>query len=154
MKNKIDIFKASKFCAPRYFPFEYFYELSQWEYIHKSPYSVSFYSDKVNWGIKPDKCLRISDHWNFTSRLTLHCKTDIPVPENHWAIGQYNAEQGIFIILDIKNPKIKLASDKDFRLLLVNLRYDSLIKNGEIAPELQERIDYSYMKKYFKIQES
>lgn len=153
MKNEINIFKASNFCAPRNFPVEFFVQMSQWEHIIKSPYGVSFYTHETDWNTKVDKCLRISDHWNFYSEydFKLHCKTNIPVPENHWALGQYDAQQQLFVILDIKNPKNKIAREKDFRLLMMNMKYDALIADKTITPDIKKRIDYSFLKKQLTI---
>lgn len=62
-----------------------------------SPYSYSFYSSKnIDWGYKPAGSLRISDHWNFESGNTVHCKTNVPRFDG-WAVGRYN--NGIYEII-------------------------------------------------------
>jgi|SRR5690625_209629 len=73
--------------------------LNQFEEVHNSPYSESFYDRRVGWGEKPEGTLRCSDHWNYTTEHDdlIHSITDIEVREGNWAIGKY--VNGIYEIL-------------------------------------------------------
>ena len=66
--------------------------LDTWKIVSQSPYSYSFYnSDFIDWNYKPDKSLRISNHWNFVSEGEIHCATDCGT-KNGWYVGKYNAK--------------------------------------------------------------
>lgn len=71
-------------------------ELNQWEYVHQSPYSLSFYNtSQVGWHQKPIGSLRLSDHWNFVSRNQLHCRTKEPLKKEwkqRFLLGIYTGE--------------------------------------------------------------
>lgn len=155
LKNEITLKYAAQRCAGFKFPVEFFVQMTQWENIIKSPYSLSFYTHETDWNKKEDKSLRISDHWNFTTEYDfttkLHCKTDREVPKDHWAIGQYDANQGIFIILDIKNPERKICREKDFQLIVMDIKYKEVI--NKVEPKFHPLVDYNFLKKYYKILE-
>lgn len=61
-----------------------------WARVSRSPFSDSFYSfPGKTWDHTPEGIVRASDHWNFTSRGEVHCRTDIPVPNNtHWTLAE------------------------------------------------------------------
>ena len=75
--------------------------IKTWDTISKSPYSDSFYnSDDIDWDYKPDKSLRISDHWNFISRDKKHCKLDSKSDYcNDWLLCQYDSATDTYHIL-------------------------------------------------------
>jgi hypothetical protein len=92
------------------------------EEFHKSPWSHSYYSDKVDWNSKPDKSYRLSDHWNFYTKGKYHCETTTPVENNtHWSLGQYNAEKSKYEIL-LSYPKVKDNSSVADNLKMKNLK--------------------------------
>ena len=74
-----------------------------WKSISKSPYSDSFYNAKnITWKNKPDRSLRLSNHWNFGSAYDqkTHCETDRPIEnERKWALAEYHKEDGKYHIL-------------------------------------------------------
>ena len=85
--------------------------MKEWQVIYKSPYSKSFYSSSdISWSNKPKDSYRVSDHWNFFTRGTYHCRTDKKVPDNtHYAIGKWNAEEKLYNIILIEPTKIQFA---------------------------------------------
>jgi hypothetical protein len=82
--------------------------------IAASPYnkytSGSYYNTKEkSWDFTPEGAIRVSDHWNFYSRGTKHCITDIDNSkiEGKWITAQYY--NGIWNVIS--------ADDKDFTAL-------------------------------------
>lgn len=73
-------------------PQEVLDEINKFEHINKSPYSSTYYNmPGISWDYKPEGSLRMSDHWNFTSRGEKHCLlegTDKLV-ENRWILAKY-----------------------------------------------------------------
>lgn len=122
--------------------------MKTWDVIYKSPYSNSFYSSTdVNWGQKPDKSYRASDHWNFYTREKWHCQTDEKVPNNtHISIGQYDKESGKYhIILSLPTTKqqerqskqeIKLKHLKDPETIYRKKLFKDRILNKEVLVKL------------------
>jgi hypothetical protein len=160
IRNQVTIQQACNYVATFNFPIEFFMEMIKWQHIVKSPYSLSFYSHETDWNKKEDKSFRISDHWNFITSHDdfedrLHCITDKPVPKDHWAIGRYDIEQKLFVILDIKNPTIRITRTKEFRLLTMNMKYeeDTIRKQAHLGNEIRRKIDYGFLKKYYCILE-
>lgn len=73
-------------------PKEVLEEINNFEYINKSPYSLTFYNvPEVTWDYKPEGSLRISDHWNFVSHGTKHCLLDNTEKtiQNNWILAKY-----------------------------------------------------------------
>jgi len=72
-----------------------------WEIIYKSPYSDSFYSSTdISWDHKPDMSFRVSDHWNFKSMDSIHCKTNKKVTNRATiTLGQYHTKDGHYKVL-------------------------------------------------------
>lgn len=67
-------------------------EVSKFNYINKSPYSLSYYNvPNVTWDYKPEGSLRISDHWNFISHGEKHCILEgvEEKVENNWMLAKY-----------------------------------------------------------------
>ena len=89
--------------------------IRSWDYVSTSPHSDSYYNCKgKTWDYTAPNCLRVANHWNFTTikrerdsitkelleNYQLHAQTDIPVRSNkEWAIGKYNSEKGIYEII-------------------------------------------------------
>ena len=71
--------------------------------IHRSPYGDSFYdSADISWTHKPDRSLRLANHWNFKTGYdsAVHCPTDRPVENTRkWALAEYHAEDGVYHVL-------------------------------------------------------
>ena len=81
-------------------------EISKWGHISKSPYSESYYSmPGKTWGGTPEGIRRVADHWNFESKGRVHCRTDKPVPDGYWALGEYH--DGTYTILKTVKPLSK-----------------------------------------------
>ena len=81
-------------------PFEALKEISTWDFIHKSPYSLSFYNSEKDWSDDKDGIIRISNHWNFETKGELHAKTDKDI-KNTWARGV--SESGVYKISKVYN---------------------------------------------------
>ena len=93
-------------------PFEALCDIITWDYIHKSPCSLSFYNKKKDWNITEEGTIRISDHWNFIAYKrgrggviegggNTHAVSDIDVPQGTWAKGEYDHINEKFIITKI-----------------------------------------------------
>ena len=79
-------------------------EMYELDYVHRSPYSISFYNKRKDWDYTEKDTIRWSNHWNFYSRKTgnkLHAKTNIEVPNDTWARGKYDINSDTFIIEEI-----------------------------------------------------
>ncbi len=130
--------------------------MSTWEVINRSPYSDTFYSSTdIDWGHKPDKSYRVSDHWNFTTQGNKHCVTDDSVPNNtHISIGQYSKDTNtykILLSLPTEKHKNKLAKSEARMKYLQNpdliykkTLFKERIKNGEIIA------DFDYEGEHYK----
>lgn len=73
-------------------PREVLEEIKTFDYINKSPYSLSFYNvPNITWEHKPEGSLRISDHWNFISHGKKHCVLENREEyiENNWMLAKY-----------------------------------------------------------------
>lgn len=77
--------------------------LDTFEDFHKSPYSFSYYdSENISWENKPEKSLRLSNHWNIKNDASdsLHCPlkgTNLRM-DNTWLLCQFNKNK--YEILD------------------------------------------------------
>ena len=125
-------------------------QMKTWEVIYKSPYSNSFYNTtEINWGDKPNCSLRVSDHWNFSTRKTkltgrLHCKTNKNVlNKSKYTIGKYNSEKDSYIVLlslnkqsnqnmiDYKRSDENIEKNRMFSNMITNSElYSSFEANG------------------------
>lgn len=62
--------------------------------------SKSIYSKPTDWGFKLDGTERVSDHWNFYTRGSYHCRTSTPVENNtHYTLARYNKSTGLFDVI-------------------------------------------------------
>lgn len=130
--------------------------MSTWDVIHKSPYSNSFYSSSdVDWGKKPDKSYRVSDHWNFYTRGKWHCETDKKVPNNtHISIGQYDKEKGQYdIILSLPTKKQMERINKKEVLLKYLKDPETIFRKKQFKDKINNRevlVKLSYDGKYYE----
>lgn len=75
------------------------------ETYYKSPWSHSYYSDKVDWEYKPHMSYRLASHWNFRTKMgdqnILHCETtnDVGSDNEFWSIGQFDEKTKKYTIL-------------------------------------------------------
>lgn len=150
--NRISHMKLVNYASSSNLPLELLNEIISWPDLIKSPYGLSFYSAPVDWNYKEDKSFRVSNHWNFLANdFRMHCKTDIEVPKDFWALGQFDSNLKIYKILQIYKPlSDHLSRISDFQLLKLNVLYDYTIKNNL---QLEQKINYSFLKKYYKILE-
>ena len=134
------------------FPIELINEVISWDILCKSPKSFSFYNAKVDWGYKPDKSLRISDHWNFESWNTVHCKTLNNVPNTtHWAIGRYVESKKAYEILDIfEKPKAATKTSFIYQYNMLFFRLDKAIQHTPV-PKV---VELAFMSKYYELLET
>lgn len=72
--------------------------------ISKSPYGASYYAheewEEIGWGGKPHNSYRISDHWGFESRDTIHCKIDDDEYKQEWLLGKYDERTKMYYSVD------------------------------------------------------
>ncbi|MCF0210227.1 MAG: hypothetical protein HUK18_06965, partial [Bacteroidales bacterium] len=95
--------------VPYDMPIEFVKEIKSWDIINRSPYSFSFYNaNGISWEGKPDKSLRIADHWNFYSKGSTHCVTDTEPEPNSWTLAKYHDKTKTYEILK-SIPKADLA---------------------------------------------
>jgi hypothetical protein len=97
-------------------PIDVLYEVLSENYIHKSPYSLSFYNKEKDWNYTQDETVRYSNHWNFLARKTgnkLHAKTDINITQDVWAKGIYDEKSDIYTIIkryeNRQSTKVEIA---------------------------------------------
>lgn len=92
-------------------PVEALEEIVNWDIIHKSPFSLSFYNNREKtWDNTEDGTIRISNHWNFSRKLdkTIHAKTDVDV-HNVWTKGIYDEVKSVYKIV----KEYKLSDDNE-----------------------------------------
>ena len=138
-------------------------QMKTWEVIYKSPYSNSFYNTtEINWGDKPNCSLRVSDHWNFSTRKTkltgrLHCKTNKNVlNKSKYTIGKYNSEKDIYVVLLSlsKQSNQKRLEYNKYRENIEKCReFSNRIKNSEVYTSF-EYMDVKYIGKVDKLGKS
>ena len=130
--------------------------MKSWDVIVKSPHGSSFYNSKeISWSYKPDGIYRVSDHWNFTTRGSKHCKTDISVKDNsHETIAQYDRASGVYkVILSLPKPGyVKLqnlsAKKKDFLsspgVIAQKKEFKDKINNKEVIAQIDDHTGKTY----------
>ena len=101
-KNKEEeetYFAIKKILDDEYIPQEAKNEILKFKVINQSPYSDSFYNAKdISWDSKPEGSIRISDHWNFESQGSVHCKLKgINEYTTGWKMAKY--KNGEYIIM-------------------------------------------------------
>ena len=148
---------------PNNVPIEIIKELSTWKRIIKSPYSHSYYTEPVDWNTKPDKSLRIADHWNFESQCKLHCCTTTTVQNNtHWTIARFNLELGLYEpIASYPKQTESVKTHIEFRLLHLTIArefktkacVEALKDNVNKIKDALSVLELKYLNKYYKILE-
>ena len=117
-------------------------EVIELEYLHKSPCSLSFYNRRKDWNYTEPDTIRWSNHWNFKSRHTrdkVHSITNVEVPDKMWAKGIYDAEKGIFNILEVyDNIYLTKAENKELNLKLGLLSETNRIPSPEIIEKRRQ----------------
>ena len=110
-------------------------QMKTWEIIYKSPYSNSFYNTtEVNWGEKPNVSLRVSDHWNFSTRKTkltgrLHCKTNKNIlNKSRYTIGKYNSEKDVYVVL-LSLSKTSIEKKREYNSTIENIEKNRIFSN-------------------------
>jgi hypothetical protein len=122
--------------------------MKEWPIIWKSPYSDSMYNtDEISWTYKPDGTLRVSDHWNFSTRSKKHCITKTKVPnKTHWAIGKYDRKNGNYDILKVEETERHtqtLTNKAEYKKFMMNpnilaakKKFKQDVANGDISVKL------------------
>lgn len=103
-------------------PFDMIQEMFSWDIIYKSPYSFSFYSKEKSWEKTQDRTIRLSDHWNFTTKNSdaIHCQTTEPIENNvYWAFGVYDEKTGKYTITSKQKA---LVNSKDRQENIVKIK--------------------------------
>jgi len=86
--------------------------------VYGSPLSSSYYSKPlINTSFRIG-CIRISDHWNYTKRDRICCKTDRAVANGAWAIAVWTGD-----IWEVKrtycNSKLKTLWNYELRSIIL-----------------------------------
>ena len=150
---------------PKTFPEELLRELLSWNMIIKSPYECSYYDSPVDWDYKTPGSLRISDHWNFSSREKLHCATSSPVENNtHWTLAKYNGQTGKYdVIKSLPVSQENIQQSQAYHLTKLGVQYVNAQTKFEKATigvsfrlkqEWRSKMELSFLNRYFKILES
>lgn len=124
-------------------------QMKTWEIIYKSPYSNSFYNTtEVNWGEKPNGSLRVSDHWNFSTRKTkltgrLHCKTNKNVlNKSRYTIGKYNSNKDVYVVL-LSLSKTSIEKKREYNSSGENIEknrvFSNMITNSELYSSFENK---------------
>lgn len=120
------------------------------KYFYKSPWSHSYYSDKVGWQYKPHLSYRLANHWNFKTRTgdknIIHCETTSDVGEDNinWTIGQYDENIGKYNVImsfpfiesEENTKKVKSLKEEYFK----DYKYDSSVKIKISDEDREKRI--------------
>jgi hypothetical protein len=116
---------------PKDFPMDFINLMADWDVIIKSPYGHSYYSAQPGWNYKEPDSYRISDHWNFSAKGTVHCKTTSECPNNsHWTIAKFNGDlQKYEVIQSIEKPIESVKSTKEFKLMAMEVKWERAIAN-------------------------
>jgi hypothetical protein len=148
---------------PKDFPMDFINLMKNWDVIIKSPYGHSYYSAQPGWDYKEPDSYRISDHWNFSAKGTVHCKTTSECPNNsHWTIAKFNGDlQKYEVIQSIEKPIESVKSTREFKIMYLEIRWKKAIANINkqlISPnEIKKAISDSelfFLNKKYEILES
>ena len=117
--------------VPRDFPMAFLNLMKEWNVIVKSPYGHSYYSAQPDWDYKEPNSYRIADHWNFSAKGSIHCKTTGECPDNsHWTIAKFNGDlQKYEVIQSIEKPIESIKASKEFKLMTIEVRWEKAIKS-------------------------
>jgi hypothetical protein len=102
--------------------------IASWTVKSKSPYSHSYYDQEdgaIGWDEKPIGSLRISDHWNFSSRGKTHCPTDVIPSTAEWSLAVWDGTR-YTILENLGRRPIRLVTDKEARGLSAALQRNRL----------------------------
>ncbi|GAA0076570.1 hypothetical protein UT300005_09480 [Clostridium sp. CTA-5] len=126
-------------------PKEVLDEINKFEYINKSPYSLSYYNvPGVSWDHKPEGSLRISDHWNFISHGNKHCllaDTEEEI-QNNWMLAKYiDGQYHILKEFGGNVPGYRFIELNKNELELIKYLYSKggIISSKELYRKYQER---------------
>ena len=148
--------------VPQDFPIDFINLMKDWDVIVKSPYGHSYYSAQPGWDYKEPDSYRISDHWNFSAKGTVHCKTTGECPNNsHWTIAKFNGDlQKYEVIQSIVKPTESVKSSKEFKLMTIDARWERSIANinkrlsGDVAiKKAISGAELSFLNQRYKILE-
>lgn len=85
--------------------------IKKYNLINESPYSNSYYdSYDIDWNHKPERSLRLSDHWNFVSNSSVHCTlAETEEYTQEWLLCQYR--NGKYHIIERLFTKDEMAME-------------------------------------------
>lgn len=148
--DKIIILKNNK----NKLPIEAIRMVAKWDFIQKSPYSLSLYDKVKDWNDALPDTIRVADHWNFWSKGKMHCQTSVPVPNNtHWCIAKFDSSIRKFIpmvILPVR--KHTLEERIEIETIILELQFEKVI-NGYISlnKNLSSKIELEFLNRKLKI---
>jgi hypothetical protein len=129
--------------VPNDMPFEFIDELKKWDKIIKSPYGATYYNAPVGWDYKEHNSLRISNHWNFASKGTLHCQTTNEVSNNsHWSIGKFDSKLNKYTIIKSEPINTKrIKKDIRYKLLVLEIKRDiAIVRMNENSTDSSKNV--------------
>lgn len=145
---------------PKDLPEELFQEMMSWKLLIMSPYGSSFYSDIVDWDYKEIGSYRISNHWNFTAKGAVHCRTSSNVQNNtHWTLAKFNGET-FDVIKSIRASTIPITKTRSYKLINLNELYDVALERFQeravntskgLKMRQRDKMELSFLNKYFSI---
>jgi hypothetical protein len=107
------------FNATRKIPVGALKDILNFQLVHKSPYSKSFYDRSREWNVYEDGCVRIADHWNFkVDTGKIHGKTIGDWPNLRWAKGIYRVCHNAYEILEVYEKSTREEHDEFVRNFL------------------------------------
>jgi hypothetical protein len=135
-------------------PIEAIRLIKDWDFIQKSPYSLSLYDKPKDWNDALPDTIRIADHWNFESQGKMHCQTHGEVPNNtHWCIAIFDdtIKRFIPILIIEKRPKTKLEQIET-DLIFLHINYNAALKRLNNEKD-SIKIELSFLNRKYKILE-
>lgn len=120
---------------PKDMPVELYELIFSWPDVWESPHSKSYYSKEKDWNKTLPDTIRVSDHWNFTSKDKIHCATIQKCPDNsHYSVGIWNKELKKY---DIQHSYLKKDKNEES---IQWYRDNILSKKKEVNIENERRL--------------
>lgn len=150
--NKIQILNQNK----SKLPIEAIRMIAKWDFIQKSPYSLSLYDKVKDWNDALPDTIRVADHWNFRSKGKMHCQTSVDVPNNtHWCIAKFDSSTRKFVPMVILPVREHTLEERiEIEMIILELRLEKAItKMGIISNEIASKVELKFLNKKFDILE-
>ena len=150
--NKIQILIDNK----SKLPIEAIRMVAKWDFIQKSPYSLSLYDKVKDWNDALPDTIRVADHWNFYSKDRMHCQTSVDVPNNtHWCIAKFDSTTRKFVPMVILPVREHTLEERiEIEMIILELQFEKAInKLGIISKDMALKIELGFLNRKFNILE-